>query len=80
MSHALACPQCGHMGSRVIDSRPREIGLASQSIPAMRRRRECTKCQHRYTTFELHAGDVREFERLWGALGVLREAIPERES
>ena len=42
----MKCPYCGFPESRVIDSRPTE---ESQSI---RRRRECLKCQKRFTTYE----------------------------
>lgn len=42
----LPCPECEHRGSRVIDSR----GSKGHYI---RRRRECLKCQHRYTTREM---------------------------
>lgn len=42
----MQCPKCHHTGSKVVDSRPVE---ESNSI---RRRRECEKCHHRFTTFE----------------------------
>ncbi len=42
----MNCPFCNHYDSKVIDSRPTDEG---QSI---RRRRECTKCQKRFTTYE----------------------------
>jgi len=42
----LKCPYCGYEDDRVIDSRPTEEGTA------VRRRRECSKCQRRYTTYE----------------------------
>ena len=40
------CPDCGMKRTRVIDSRPAD---ASSSI---RRRRRCTKCDGRFTTYE----------------------------
>jgi transcriptional repressor NrdR len=43
---AVICPSCGHLDSRVIDSR------ASESSRAIRRRRECLKCKKRFTTYE----------------------------
>ena len=43
----MRCPMCGYTDSKVIDSRPVE---ASDSI---RRRRECLKCQKRFTTYEI---------------------------
>ncbi|RFB17767.1 transcriptional regulator NrdR [Bacillus sp. HNG] len=42
----MRCPTCHHNGTRVLDSRPVDD---SRSI---RRRRECEKCQFRFTTFE----------------------------
>ena len=41
----MRCPYCGFAESKVIDSRPTE---ESNSI---RRRRECLKCQKRFTTY-----------------------------
>lgn len=42
----MYCPFCHHDHSRVIDSRIVDAGSA------IRRRRECTKCQGRFTTME----------------------------
>ena len=42
----MKCPYCNHEDTKVVDSRPVEDGLA------IRRRRECTKCRKRFTTFE----------------------------
>ena len=42
----MKCPYCGFMESKVIDSRPAEDGAS------IRRRRECLKCQRRFTTYE----------------------------
>ena len=43
----MKCPFCGDIESKVVDSRRSEDG---QSI---RRRRECLKCQRRFTTYEM---------------------------
>ena len=43
----MKCPFCGDQESKVVDSRHSEDG---QSI---RRRRECLKCQRRFTTYEM---------------------------
>ena len=40
----MRCPDCGAR-AEVLDSRPRPDG-------AVRRRRECTSCQRRFTTVE----------------------------
>jgi transcriptional repressor NrdR len=42
----MKCPQCGYMEDKVVDSRTTKEG------EAIRRRRECTKCGKRYTTYE----------------------------
>lgn len=42
----MRCPYCSHMEDRVIDSRPTDEGTT------IRRRRECLKCQRRFTTYE----------------------------
>jgi transcriptional repressor NrdR len=43
---SMECPYCQFTDSRVLESRSTESG---QSI---RRRRECLKCKHRFTTYE----------------------------
>ena len=43
----MRCPYCGYEESKVIDSRPTEEG------EKIRRRRECLKCQKRFTTYEI---------------------------
>lgn len=42
----MLCPSCGATTTRVIDSRPAEGG------GAIRRRRQCESCDHRFTTYE----------------------------
>ncbi len=42
----MRCPFCGHEDTQVKDSRP------SEDSSAIRRRRECTHCDARFTTFE----------------------------
>ncbi|HCC34109.1 MAG TPA: transcriptional regulator NrdR [Ruminococcaceae bacterium] len=43
----MKCPFCGHSESRVMDSRPTDEG------ERIRRRRECSKCTKRFTTYEI---------------------------
>ncbi len=43
----MKCPFCAYEESRVIDSRPTDEG------ERIRRRRECLKCQKRFTTYEI---------------------------
>ena len=42
----MKCPFCGKEDTRVIDSRPADDGLS------IRRRRQCDKCDKRFTTYE----------------------------
>lgn len=41
----MQCPYCGERDTRVLDSRPAEMKI--------RRRRECTRCGRRFTTYEI---------------------------
>ena len=43
----MKCPFCGYSESKVIDSRPTDEG------ERIRRRRECTSCGKRFTTYEV---------------------------
>jgi len=43
---AMRCPYCGSLDDRVVDSRSSKEGRA------IRRRRECTGCSKRFTTYE----------------------------
>lgn len=42
----MNCPRCEHNDTSVLDSRE------TDGNKAVRRRRECNKCNHRFTTFE----------------------------
>lgn len=42
----MLCPFCGHTEDKVIDSRE------SREADVIRRRRECLKCEKRFTTYE----------------------------
>jgi len=42
----MRCPNCGHLEDKVVDSRSTKEGAA------IRRRRECLGCGHRFTTYE----------------------------
>ncbi|MDO5713726.1 MAG: transcriptional regulator NrdR [Tissierellia bacterium] len=41
----MKCPYCGYLDSKVVDTRPTEEGQ-------IRRRRQCIKCNKRFTTYE----------------------------
>lgn len=63
----MKCPKCSKSDSKVVDSR------VVRDDTAIRRRRECTDCAYRFTTYEYiekielmvekHDGTVEEFER-----------------
>jgi len=42
----MRCPYCGHIEDKVVDSRESAPG------DTIRRRRECLKCERRFTTYE----------------------------
>lgn len=42
----MICPKCKHSETHVLDSRD------THEMREIRRRRECEKCEHRFTTFE----------------------------
>jgi transcriptional repressor NrdR len=42
----MKCPFCGHLEDKVVDSREAKVG------DTIRRRRECVKCERRFTTYE----------------------------
>lgn len=42
----MRCPFCAHLENRVVDSRQ------ARDATAIRRRRECNKCERRFTTYE----------------------------
>ncbi|PIE57866.1 MAG: transcriptional regulator NrdR [Desulfobulbus propionicus] len=42
----MKCPYCSHLENRVIDSR------TNKDKTIIRRRRECSVCEHRFTTYE----------------------------
>ncbi|WEK53208.1 MAG: transcriptional regulator NrdR [Candidatus Cohnella colombiensis] len=43
----MRCPFCDYSGTKVLDSRP------ANENKSIRRRRECEKCNRRFTTFEM---------------------------
>ncbi|MBV8899113.1 MAG: transcriptional repressor NrdR [Verrucomicrobia bacterium] len=54
----MRCPKCGNLEDKVIDSRSAKAGAA------IRRRRECLRCQHRFTTYEeVERRDLRVLKR-----------------
>ncbi len=83
----MKCPKCGKIESKVIDSR------AVREDTAIRRRRECSECNYRFTTYEYieriellvekHDGTVEEFDRQKVKNGIMiacrkRQISPEK--
>ena len=72
----MKCPFCGDENTKVIDSRP------SEETNSIRRRRQCEKCNKRFTTYEkvetiplvvIKKGNVREaYDRSKIEAGVFR--------
>lgn len=52
---SVQCPKCNGE-SKVIDSRDEET--------ARRRRRQCDNCNHRYSTYEIHADEYNRIRKL----------------
>lgn len=68
----MRCPYCGRMEDKVVDSRTAEEGVA------IRRRRECTACGRRFTTFErAEAAALRVAKRSGGVLPFDRSRVIE---
>ena len=56
--HKMYCSKCGSLEDKVIDSRLSKDGRA------IRRRRECVSCAHRFTTYEeIERADLRVVKR-----------------
>src|SRR3954453_19782440 len=54
----MRCPKCGSQDDKVIDSR------AARDGACIRRRRECLKCECRYTTYEeIERAELRVLKR-----------------
>lgn len=77
----MVCPFCGHSDTRVVDSRDTNDGKA------IRRRRECEKCQARFSTYEemeimrltviKRSGVKQEYERAKIEVGI-KKALEKR--
>lgn len=69
----MRCPQCRENDDAVIDSREFNDGLA------IRRRRSCSRCEHRWTTYEKVWEGTIDHQALRtmvdGALDELREVV-----
>lgn len=66
----MRCPNCANDDSKVLDSRPINDGLA------IRRRRECIKCEFRFSTHEeMEILDLTVVKRDGGTEAYMREKI-----
>lgn len=62
-TNAFSCPHCGSQSEqRVVDSRP-STDINDIDAPAVRRRRRCTSCKGRWTSYEIRAIDLRPNDR-----------------
>ncbi len=52
----MRCPYCSHEETKVVDKRDAETSLT-------RRRRECLKCEKRFTTYERIESDLRVIKK-----------------
>ena len=60
----MKCPYCGADDTKVIDSRPAEENNA------IRRRRQCEKCNKRFTTYE-KVETIRPSKRISKTSGIM---------
>lgn len=60
---------CLHSDSKVIDTRHRRQGL--------RRRRECLKCGHRWTTWEIADDQLKTMRRVDRAIAFIEALAPD---
>lgn len=67
----VCCPKCSG-GSHVIDSR--------SVTGAVRRRRRCGSCSHRFTTYEMMVRDLDLIDKIEGVADVLGGLIDELQS
>lgn len=65
LSNLVDCPLCT-ASSRVIDSRPHSNG-------AVYRRRECDRCRHRWTTYEVLERAYKRMQRVDAVVAELAE-------
>lgn len=67
----MKCPKCKHRKSFCIDSRP------LRKYTGIRRRRACSECGHRWTTYEYEENDyvALELEKHRSKINALAEMI-----
>lgn len=67
---SFQCAGCGNRDTIVKDSRPTHVGKFS----AIRRRRKCLKCGHRFSTFETHEDMRTDIKKIAAAQNALAAA------
>ena len=65
------CPKCGGCECRTTDSRP----VKMVGVPSRKRRRQCSKCSYRFTTYELTADLLDAIEKRLEAFDRLEAAM-----
>lgn len=68
---SFQCTKCGAPETEVKDSRPTHVGMN----PAIRRRRACTKCGFRFSTFETVQEKYNSFQKVAAAQSALSAAL-----
>lgn len=69
---SMKCTVCGSTSTMVIDSRPNELG------DAVRRRRKCASCGHRFSTYEVNSEVFADAVESSERVAKLREATIEQ--
>lgn len=65
MSTGVACPKCGDERSACVDVRP---GRKISGFRSIRRRRTCFACAHPFTTYEVCAEALEQFDPVVAAM------------
>ena len=73
----IRCPDCYSQCTIVIDSRMVECDWfgGPESLIVRRRRRKCKKCTARFTTYEMHAGEIMHLAKVAEQIEKLRELV-----
>jgi transcriptional regulator NrdR family protein len=68
MEHATKCPSCGGEASTTLANSYKE------RADAVRRRRQCKKCGHRFSTYEIETGRLKSIIEAIRYLKKLKQA------
>jgi len=65
----MNCPECNSKKTEVLDSRPRVFG------DTIRRRRICSECDHKFTTYEIKDKYLNKLEHIEKTLKQFRKLL-----